>query len=271
DLVPAALARRLLRRGAAVVDMSEDYQSLLHDRAWATGVVGAGARAVAWVAAGLAGHADLTVVADEHVPPAHARHRVVVRNLPDPRHLPPPGPRDEHPRALYVGDVRRSRGLRTMLEALEGAPAWTLDVVGPVAASDSSWLRDWFDRSQAAGRVRFHGRLSPDRAWAFAAGAWAGLMLLEQTPAFVAALPSKLYEYLACGLAVMTTPLPRASEVVVTSGAGVVVRDAAEVSATLNRWSDDPNGVDRLREAARAWAERNLSGPSPCDELAAEV
>jgi len=271
DLVPAAVARRWLGRGASVVDVHEDYLALLRDRPWAHGAVGTGARAVAAAGNVLAGYADLTVVADDHVPPEGARHRLVVRNLPDLGHLPKPSAREPAPRAVYIGDVRSSRGLRTMLEGLEGAPAWTLDVVGPLAPADAAWLEAWYGRSTSAGRVRFHGRLAPEAAWAYATGAWAGLMLLDDTPAFARAVPSKLYEYLACGLAVVTTPLPRASEVVVTSGAGVVARDAAELSATLNRWSDDPDAVDRLREAARVWAEQQMSGPSPYDELAAEV
>jgi glycosyltransferase involved in cell wall biosynthesis len=272
DLVPAALLRRLAgRRRAVVVDMSEDYLPLLRDRSWATGAAGLGARSVAWSADRLARYADVTVVADEHVPPPRARRRRVVRNLPDLSHLPAATERDARPRAVYVGDVRRSRGLRTMLTALESATAWSLDIVGLVSAEDEAWVEAWHARSSAAGRVRFHGRLPPAQSWTYAAGAWAGLALLEQTPAFERALPSKVYEYLACGLAVVTTPLPRASELVVTSGAGVVVRSAAEVSDTLNRWSDDPGIVDRMREAARGWAQQHLSGPSPYDELAAEV
>jgi glycosyltransferase involved in cell wall biosynthesis len=275
DLVPTSLLRRLpgprSRRRAVVVDISEDYLPLLRDRSWATGAAGLGARAVAASAERLARYADLTVVADEHVPPAQARRRLVVRNLPDLSHLPAAGERDPQPRAVYVGDVRRSRGVRTMLTALESAPAWSLDVVGLVSAEDEAWVDAWHARSSAARRVRFHGRLPPAEAWTYAAGAWAGLALLEQTPAFERALPSKVYEYLACGLAVVTTPLPRPSELVLTSGAGVVVRSVGEVSDTLNRWSDDPDIVDRMREAARDWAAQHLSGPSPYDELAAEV
>jgi glycosyltransferase involved in cell wall biosynthesis len=268
DLVPAAVARRLLRRGATVVDVHEDYSALLRDRAWAHGLVGAGARMVAAGGSTLARHADVTVVADEHLPPQQARHRVVVRNLPDRRLLPAPGPRAAQPRALYVGDVRRSRGLQTMLAAVEAAPAWTLDVVGPVAAADERWLQEWVRVSPGAGRVRLHGRLEPERAWALADGAWAGLVLLADTPAFADALPTKVYEYLACGLAVLATPLPRTAELIAASGAGAVVTGSVQAAAVLNRWSAEPEVVERCRGAARAWAADNLGGPSPYDELA---
>jgi glycosyltransferase involved in cell wall biosynthesis len=268
DLVPVAVARGLVSRSATVVDVHEDYAALLRDRGWAHGLVGAGARAVAASGSSLARWADVTVVADEHLPPGHARRRVVVRNLPDLSVLPPPTDPDARPRALYVGDVRRSRGLRTMLAAVEAAPAWTLDLVGPVAGADAEWLRDWRATSPAASRVRLHGRLEPQASWALAAGAWAGLSLLDDTPAFADALPTKVYEYLACGLAVLTTPLRRTAELVTAAGVGAVVADAQEAASVLDRWAADPDDLGRCRQAAAGWANEHLRGPSPYDELA---
>jgi glycosyltransferase involved in cell wall biosynthesis len=212
--------------------------------------------------------ADLVVAADEHVPPLDAPRRLVVPNAPRTEHLPPPGPPGPVPRALYVGDVRASRGLRTMLAAVEEAPGWELDVVGPVSAADQAWLDAWRAASPAAARVRFHGRQPPAAAWEHARGAWVGLSLLEDTPAFRDAVPSKLYEYLACGLAVVTTPLPRAAAIVTDSGAGVVVPDAAVLSATLRGWAGRPAELEPLRAAAVRWSRRAFPGPSGYTELA---
>ncbi|MHB1738790.1 MAG: glycosyltransferase family protein [Actinomycetes bacterium] len=267
DLSPSATLVRLVRRRRLVVDVSEDYLALLADRSWATGTAGVVARAVARTSTFLASRADLTVVADEHVPPHRARHRLVVRNLPDASYLPEAGEPEPSPRAVYVGDVRTSRGLRTMLTAIEGAPGWTLDLVGPVAAADHAWVAAWQGSSPAAGRVRWHGRLPLDQAWAVARGAWVGLALLEDTPAFRAAVPGKLYEYLGAGLAVLTTPLPRMARLVERSGAGRTVADAAEASDTLRRWLAHPDRVRGHREAARRWANAWRTGPSPYDDL----
>jgi len=40
-----------------------------------------------------------------------------------------------------VGDVRASRGLHTMVEAVLAAPPWRLDIVGPVAPGDDDGRR----------------------------------------------------------------------------------------------------------------------------------
>ena len=274
DVVPAALLVARLRRRPLVVDLHEDYLALLDDRPWSRGasrgLLRAGVRAVLAAAR----RADLLVVADEHVPPAttrRARQRLVVRNAPSWSYLPQPSRPDPHPRALYVGDVRRTRGLQTMLTALEGAPGWALDVVGPVAPADAAWLENWLSSSPAAGRARFHGRMPPAAAWQLARGAWVGLSMLADTPAFHEAVPSKLYEYLAAGLAVATTPLPRAAEIVRASGGGVVVRDAAALSATLRNWAAHPEELDPVRAAAARWAREAFAGTSGYDELAGRL
>ena len=270
DAVPAArLAGGVLRR-PVVVDVHEDYAELARDRSWSSGAAGPVVRGVLSGVTRLSRGAALTVVADDQVPPHSARRRLVVRNLPDTSMLPAPAPRSAEPRALYVGDVRRSRGLFAMLETLGLAPSWTLDVVGPVSASDRPDLDAWLASSPAAARVRFHGRRPPTEAWALASGAWAGLSMLEATPAFVAAVPSKVYEYLACGLAAVVTPLPRQADLVTAAGAGAVVASAGEAAALLESWAADPGLVEPICSAARGWAARELS-TAAYDELAARV
>jgi glycosyltransferase involved in cell wall biosynthesis len=140
-----------------------------------------------------------------------------------------------------------------------------------VASADAAWLEQWRACSAAAGRVRFHGRRPPTSAWELARGAWVGLSMLEDTPAFRDAVPSKLYEYLAAGLAVATTPLPRAARIVVESGAGVVVPDAAALSATLRRWAARPEVLEPVRAAAVRWAGETRGGASGYDELAVRL
>jgi glycosyltransferase involved in cell wall biosynthesis len=271
DVVPAALLAARLRGRPVVVDVHEDYLALLDDRSWARGTAGRFVRAAVRGVLATARRADLLVVADEHVPPASARQRLVVRNSPSWSYLPAPSRPDPQPRALYIGDVRRTRGLQTMLAAIEDAPGWTLDVVGPVASADAVWLERWRSSSPAAARARFHGRMPPAAAWRVASGAWVGLSMLDDTPAFHQAVPSKLYEYLAAGLAVATTPLPRAADIVRLSGGGVVVADAAALSATLRSWASRPEELEPVRAAAVRWAREAFAGSSGYDELAGRL
>lgn len=274
DSTLACLAIGRLRRRAVVADVHEDYLSLLRDRQWASGPAGFAASAVARLATRAAARADLTVVADEHVPPTRTRNRMVVRNLPDLTMLPGPSPRDETPRALYVGDVRGSRGLWHMLDVLEQAVDWHLDVVGPVAAADQDEADRRVKGSGLAGRVRFHGRMPPEQAWTFARGAWCGFVMLADTPAFREAMPSKLFEYLACGLGVVVTDLPRQRELVERIGAGRVVGNGPDTVGQsveqLQRWADSPAELDVCRANATRWAASSATA-SDYDALAARL
>ena len=258
DSLLACRAVAAVRRNPRVVaDVHEDYGALLADREWATGLRARAGRLLVRLAVGAARSSDLTAVADEHLPPASARHRMVVRNHPDVHVLPDSGDPVGPPRALYVGDVRESRGLWDMVEAVARADGWLLDVVGPVGRDDRARLEARMARQDLAGRVRVHGRLVPERAWQLAAGASCGLALLHDTAAFRAALPTKVLEYLACGLPVIVTDLPRQAELVSSAGAGAVVssapgRAAQEAAAVLASWSGTPAEL----AAARAGAVR---------------
>lgn len=266
DVAIGAVAAARVRRRRLVCDVHEDYAALLRDRRSVLRLAGT---PVVRVAEAALRAADLVVTADDHVAPGVGR--LVLPNLPDPRMLPGTGAPDPSPRAVYVGDLRRSRGLFAMVEALRAAPDWSADLVGPVSPRDQVAL----DRLLAAdadlrARVRLHGRKPPRAAWALAAGAWAGLLLLEDTPAFRAAMPSKLYEYLACGLPVVTTALPRPADLVTRTGAGAVVDSAATAGATLARWSADPAAYAVVRGAARR-AAADQDGTAVLTAFADEV
>lgn len=260
DSALAAHAVVLASGRELIVDVHEDYAALLADRAWTTRAHGVAGKVAARVVSGfqrIAGRAALTVVADEHLPPLRARRRLVVPNAPDPQMLPTPGAPADRPLALYVGDARASRGLFAMLHALAAAPEWSLQLVGPIAGADEPRLRDLLQADPGlAARVDLRGRLEPRKAWADAAHAWCGLLLLADTPAFREALPSKAREYLACGLPVVTTDLPRQVKLVQDAGAGVVVPCGDDesvgqaVAQHLQDWAADPAPLLALRSAA---------------------
>lgn len=271
DLVPAARLATWLRGSALVVDVHEDYRAVARDRPWARGVVGALARLVVRLVLAVAGRAELVTVADEHVPPTAARRRLVVRNRPALGVLPASGEPGPTPRAVYIGDLRPSRGLHTMIEAVAATDDWELDLVGAVAEVDVAALHEDLAARGLAERVRLHGRLPLADAWAVASGAWVGCCLLDETPAYVAAMPTKVLEYLAVGLPVLATPLPRVRSLLAEADAGVCVAGRDEAAATLRNWSADPQAIASLRANSRRWAADHLGGPSPFDEMAAAI
>lgn len=256
----------LIRRRPWIADVREDYRLLIEDRAWAKGAQKVVAILLAKLALFASARADVTIVVDEWVRPLQAKKRLVVTNAPDIRFLPNVHAPDQNPRALYVGDVRGSRGLWSMLRTLELAPDWNLDVIGSISSQDISQVLAWKEHSSASSRVHFHGTLKPEDSWKFAAGAWVGLSLLENTPAFQRAWPTKIGEYLACGIPVITTDLPRPREVIVSTRAGATVDfDTTELTAgqtagILNSWAENPEKYAEVRDRAVAQVDFWRSG-----------
>ena len=147
----------------------------------------------------------------------------------------------------------------TMLGAAERSPQWSFDIIGNLAAADAPFVEQWrAQHPEAAARVHFRGRMDPVSSWKYAETAWVGLTLLEPTPAFVEAVPSKLYEYMAAGLAIISTPLPRCVELVEESGSGVIAASADEVASALTRFANDENFLSECRMRGAQWASANL-------------
>ena len=273
SVAPAFVVGRFLRRKVAV-DFFEDYLRLLEDRRWAKkyfGILGWIAKSDTKSALWFARRVDLTTVADVQVPPFDARNRLVVRNLPDLSLLTPSGKRDQTPRAIYIGDLRKSRGLQAMLRVAELTPDWEFDFVGGIAAVDQEFVDLWMREKNVNNRVRFHGKLAPAQSWKIAAGAWVGLSLLEKTPAFVEAVPSKLYEYMSVGLASISSPLPRCIELIALSKSGAIESSPEGVAQRLQYWRENLRELDEIRRQASDWARENLDSEREYANFAAEM
>jgi glycosyltransferase involved in cell wall biosynthesis len=175
----------------------------------------------------------VVLVAAAHIDPT----AIVVTNRPSPSDLPPPLPKTNRDRLVYVGDVRASRGLFAMLDLMDLLSDLSLDIVGPMGSIDGLDAR--LATTGLADRVSFHGRLSYEESWELARGALAGLCLLEHTPAFAPAQPTKIWEYWTIGLPVAASDLPGQRALIEMCGAGAV-GDIEELATTIRTWRDDP-------------------------------
>jgi glycosyltransferase involved in cell wall biosynthesis len=188
------------------------------------------------------------------------RHPVVPNTTNVPDTLPAP-PGDD--RVVYVGQLSMARGAADLIElaGLLRAEGVTLELIGAADAGVRPLLRE----AQRTGLLRWYGFVPNDRALRMAEGAIAGLALLHDSPNYRHSMPTKVVEYMARGLPVITTPNPIAAEIVTESACGLVVpfQDPAATAAAVRRLRDDPTlRLDmgkRGHEAARArfhWPEQ---------------
>lgn len=223
-------------RSRLVWDVHEDTPASLTDRPWIPrGLVPLLSRTMAGVEALAERHVRLILAEDRYRARFHRNHPVV-HNYPwVPDEVRPAGPG----RAVYVGRLSTSRGLRELVETgrrLRGHV--DVELIGAPDDQDAPIVRDALTR----GHVRGEGAHVPnEEALARIEGATVGLNLVHDHPNHRVSLQTKLLEYLARGLPVITTPLPAAVEVVERHECGIVVPfgDVDAVVAAVRQLNDD--------------------------------
>jgi glycosyltransferase involved in cell wall biosynthesis len=157
-----------------------------------------------------------------------ALYAVTVLNMPRLQSLPGPATlRHEPPHVGYIGAVSRDRGSVVTLEALRLLKFRGLDVgwdcVGPVwPAEHLDELHDLVRRYELS-NVRFHGYVPPCDGWKIMRNCHVGLALLWPEPNFVESYPTKIFEYMAMGIPVLTSNFPLYREAVERHGVGLCV------------------------------------------------
>ena len=160
-------------------------------------------------------------------------HRVVAyANYALARDLPPPARRaprrDAAPRIVYQGTLSANGGhydLRGMFAAI-AAQGVELDVY---PARDAPEYR-------SIPGIRLHETLPAAELLPVLAGydwGWAGFNAALNGPHLDTALPNKLYEYLACGLPVITLDHRALRRMLREEGAGIALDDVGELAAAL--------------------------------------
>jgi glycosyltransferase involved in cell wall biosynthesis len=229
--------------GPVVFDVHEDLTAQLDDKPW-----------IPWMLRPLARIASRTLIrhsqkipqliAEETYLDTH-RSATLVRNTPRlPTEVPPPMPG----RAVYVGRVSHGRGAAVLaaasrrLASLEVPIA--VDIMGPMDAG----ISNLFDGVPTDGFVR------NDIALQRIQGATAGLALLQDLPNYRHSLPTKLLEYLAAGIPIITTPLPFAREIIERYDCGIVVpfNDADAVIEAVASLDADHQTRIQMGERGRA-------------------
>ncbi|GAA0393379.1 hypothetical protein GCM10009530_50920 [Microbispora corallina] len=145
-------------------------------------------------------------------------HPVVPNHTYVPR-TPPPPPGDN--RIVYVGHISEARGAVEMVRLARRLKPYgiRLDLIGPADADVRPLLRD----AQREGLLDWFGYVPNRHALRMAEGALAGLSLLHDVPNYRESTPTKVIEYMARGIPVVTTPLNRAASLVGRVGCGTVV------------------------------------------------
>ena len=245
------LFTRAQRRAAVVVVTTDGFRRRLEGRGVTAEVVRSGVSpAELEGASGLTATGALPVIA-----PA-------VENLSEPSAPRAAGDRQGF-KLLYVGTVGRSQDLSTSIRALARAEGVRLRIVGDGAdtdalkavAAEEGVLVEFF--SQHAG-----AELAAHWQWADA-----GLVSLSSLESYEYTVPSKLYSLMARQIPVLGVVAGEASDIITSTGAGVVARpgDVDSVAAAMTKMrqrieAEETFGIDDSAEQEpRDWVIRHAS------------
>lgn len=217
------------------------------------------------------------LLADHHYAARFRRpHPVVPNTAYVPAEPAPAGTPDEHGRlrVVYLGSVTMERGAAEMVMVGRRLRSEThgrvrLQVIGPAHGHAGPVL------AQAASEddLDWSGFLPSAQAVGRLDGALAGLSLLHDQANFRPSMPTKVVEYLAHGIPVITSPLPVPSELVRDSGAGVVVPfgDVDAVVQQLLAWAADPAAAAAAGRRGHAAVTRAFDWARHADRFVAAL
>lgn len=176
-----------------------------------------------------------------------ARFRQTHPVVPNTTWVPGSAPPPDEDRVVYVGHLSRARGALLLLDlARLLQDEVRVELVGAADGEVAPSLA----RARDEGLLDWHGPLPNDEALRRVEGAVAGLSLLADEPNYRHSVPTKVMEYMARGVPVVTTPTPRAQAMVQEHACGVVVPygDVAAVADAVRALRRD---APRRRELGR--------------------
>jgi glycosyltransferase involved in cell wall biosynthesis len=267
ELLLALPPRR--KRPPAVWDVHEDTAAALSTKAWLPRPLRPVTAAAVHAAERLAERRLHLILAEQGYVPRFGRpHPVVPNTTYVPETAAPPGAAQ---RVVYLGHLSPDRGVGEMIEvaALLRPHGIAVELIGPA----DSQARAMIEPAQDQGLIRWLGFVPNDQAMPMVDGALAGLSLLQDEPNFRHSLPTKVVEYMARGVPVVTTPLPPAVELVARYECGFVVPfgDPRAAADAVLKLAGDASLRAKMGSRGHDAARESLGWPSDAQAFVAQL
>lgn len=276
DFLPWAFVLNALTRARVVYDIHENFPTdILHHKEYLPRVLRVPASSLVsalehFVVPRLAAVVVVVPSLAERFTPL-ARQLVMVRNV---SRLDPRPDLEHEPNLLYSGGVTRMYGALTLLdvgrELKRRGVGTRLVVVNKFVETD---LRPVFDRAIASEDLPIDiiPLVPPSELDRVMTRGAIGLVPDEPTPTNLLGMHAKFFDYMAMGLPIVASDLPRPRELLASAGCGVVVppsNAAAMVDAALQLLGDPPR-LQRMRENGMRALVESYSWKTETDKLVA--
>lgn len=164
--------------------------------------------------------------------------------------------------ACFLGTLAHRTGVELIVEAARAIPEHRRKDVKFVIAGVGDAHKSLMEQARGLDHVLFPGWVDLPHIAALKARASVGLIAYPNTPDFVASIPNKVPEYLAGGLAVVSTLEGEVRAMLEREGAGVHVaqRTPEGLASALLDLVDNPGRLADLKGGARSASKAFASG-----------
>lgn len=177
-----------------------------------------------------------------------------------------------NPAFFYIGWISFERAFDTLIDGLarlkQQYPTFTVHLFGRRTFNDAVLNRvSAFDRVRS--NVRFHGYTDQRLAFPYAAHATAGLALLKPVGDYPESYTTKLFEYMALGLPVITSDFPLYQDVVERHRCGFCLSpyDPAQLTDALTYLIEHPEEARTMGQRGRVAVETEYNWTTEAAKL----
>ncbi|GAB3505945.1 glycosyltransferase family 4 protein [Spirosoma knui] len=181
-------------------------------------------------------------------------------------------PDPHHPSFFYIGWLTFERAFDTLVSALVLLrlvhPQFIVHLFGRRNFSDKD-LEGVAQYDTLRSQLQFHGYADQRDAFPYAAGATAGLALLKPVGDYPDSYTTKLFEYMALGLPVITSDFPLYKDVIERHNCGFCVspENPSQIADALSYLIDYPEEAYAMGQRGRQAVEREYNWTSEARKL----
>jgi len=154
--------------------------------------------------------------------------------------------RESNPIVFYQGGINARLDFRLILELVELRPRYEFWFCGDDSHATEPW-RQIISMSN----VRYLGQVAPEIVAHYSKSASVGIIPYLQEPIIKNSLPLKAYEYVACGMPVVTVPIDALSGRPDLFAVSRTAKEFAESIDVASQLRNEPGAIQRRLEAAR--------------------
>jgi len=167
-------------------------------------------------------------------------------------------PADTRPTLVYVGAISEGRGVLELIECMRLLKPRHHDVqltlVGGLQLHDlSQRLTRMLDEYGLADNVHLLGRVNHERVYGIMASCSIGMVILRDEPNYRESLPTKLFEYMAVALPIVSSNFPLWKEVVEGNHCGITAdpRNPGEIAKAVEYLVEHTDEAKTMGENGR--------------------